>query len=156
MNMAYPHLVLNHLPVVALPVVLCFLGYGIWKSQKVLIRVSLVMLVAVCASGIPVYLSGEPAEEAVEHMQGINESAIETHEDVAKVALVMLILTGLAAVGAVLLENKPAAEKRALQAVMLLALIAWVSLVVVANLGGKIHHNELGHLSSEARTFHFS
>jgi uncharacterized membrane protein len=142
MNFAYLHLVLNHIPMIGLPVALAFLLYGIYCKNQSSQRFSLLMLVALAAMVIPVYLTGEPAEEVVEHLPGVVESVIESHEEAAELSLVLTLITGLAAFGALWFQ-KDVQKSRALNlAVVACACVAVASLVYTANLGGKIRHTE--------------
>lgn len=43
MNFAHIHLLLNHIPVVGLPIALAFLGFGIFKRNKAVQQFSLVV-----------------------------------------------------------------------------------------------------------------
>ncbi len=43
---------------------------------------------------VPVYLSGEPAEEIVEDLAGVPHAFIEEHEEIAKVTLIATEVIG--------------------------------------------------------------
>ena len=66
MNAAYVHLTLNHVPVLGVVFALPLLGFGLLRRNPALLRAGWVTLVAVALVAIPVYLSGEGAEEIVE------------------------------------------------------------------------------------------
>ena len=142
MNLAYMHLILNHIPMIGMPVALIFLLYGFYFKNPSSQRFSLFVLIALSALVVPVYLTGEPAEEVVEHLPGVVESVIESHEEAAEVSLVLTLITGLTAFVA-LWFHKDERKSRALNlAVVACASVAVASLVYTANLGGKIRHTE--------------
>ena len=75
MSPAHIHLILNHAPLFGLlGALLLLLGGLIWKSRDVL-RAGLIVAVATSLIGIPAYLTGEEAEESIEHVQGVSPSS---------------------------------------------------------------------------------
>ena len=143
MNFAHLHLIGNHLPVVGIPIALLFLVYGLMKRNLQMQQLSLFVLVGLAAMTIPVYLTGEPAEKTIENLPGIAESFIANHEDAALVSLVLTILTGLAAVVALLIKSNEKKFRLANLMVASIACMAGLSLIYTANLGGKVRHTEL-------------
>ncbi len=91
---------------------------------------------------LPVFFTGEPAEELVEHLPGVGESFIESHEDAAKISLVLTLFAGLCAIVGLLFSKHPL-SRRINTGVLLTSLLAVLSLAYTANLGGKIRHSEL-------------
>lgn len=142
MNFAHIHLILNHIPLLMMPVVLVFLFFARQSGEKSTHRFGYLMLFAVAAMALPVYLTGEPAEEVVEHLPGVAESFIESHEDAAKISLILTLLAGLSG----LVAWWPVtflSEKIREVAVWTLSVVAILSLGYTANLGGKVRHSEL-------------
>lgn len=92
---------------------------------------------------VPVYLTGEPAEEVIEHLPGVMESFIGSHEDAAKISLILTILTGVVAVVALLIRKNEQRIRILNFTVMGIACVAALSLFYTANLGGKVRHTEL-------------
>ncbi len=142
MNFAYLHLIINHIPIIGIPVALVFLIYGMRTQNRVIERFSLLVLFAIAAMVVPVYLTGEPAEEAVEHLPGFAESFIESHEDAAKFSLVLTLAAGALAFIALWLQNFELRRQQINLAVLGVATIALLSLGYTAYLGGKIRHSE--------------
>jgi uncharacterized membrane protein len=143
MNLPHIHLMLNHVPVLGTLFGLVLLAWGLMRHNDSLQRAALLTFTVVALIAIPVYLTGEPAEDAVEHLAGTAESAIEPHEDAALVSFVAMELLGALALGALLLSRtrfNPALVVRGALAVAIITggLMAWT-----ANLGGRIRHSEL-------------
>ena len=144
MSAAHLHLVVNHLPLAALGLGLCLLAVSaLWRGAD-LRKGALILFVAAAVLAAPTYLSGEPAEEEVEHLAGVSESRIEAHEEAAKWAAATTALAGAAALLALVLEaRRPAVARRAGLAALLLALVSALSMGRAANLGGQIRHQEI-------------
>ena len=143
MNPAHIHLILTHIPVVGIPLALCFLAYGFSRGNRGAQRAALFMLVAIAAVSVPTYLTGEPAEELVEHLPGVSEPIIERHEDAAHFSFVLTILTGALALGTLWLGRNERLLRFGLLGTLGLAVVASISLGFTANLGGSIRHSEI-------------
>lgn len=143
MNLAHIHLILNHIPIIGIPVALAFLVYGIYANNRPSQRFALLVLVGLAAMVLPVYFTGEPAEEVVEHLPGVGESFIEAHEDAAMFSLVLTLITGAAAFVAIWFQNDQTKSRVINFGVVGVASLAVLSLLYTANLGGKIRHTEL-------------
>jgi uncharacterized membrane protein len=143
MNWAHVHLILNHIPVLGTVFGLTLLGWAILRRNDAVQRVALATFVAVALLALPVYLTGQPAEDVVEHAAGVSESVIEAHEEAAVVALIGVELLGLIAAGGLYLSRRgrapfAAAPRTALLlSIVVAGLMAWT-----ANLGGQIRHVE--------------
>ena len=142
MNTAHLHLLLTHLAVLGAAFgVLSIVVALIRKSDEVK-RFALVVLVGAAVAAIPAYLTGEPAEEIVEHLAGVSESLIEVHEDAAIYSLVLIEFSGLLALLSMGFINRPFGRKLVL-ITSLVSVAALGSIVWTANLGGKIRHSEI-------------
>lgn len=143
MNLAHIHLVLNHIPVVGIPLALAFLLYGTIAKNRGAQKFAFFALVAVAAITLPTYFTGEPAEEVVENLPGVTEPLIEAHEEAAELALILTSLTGISAIAALVLARKENLYRYALYGTILAAVLAAGSLGYTANLGGQIRHTEI-------------
>jgi Na+/pantothenate symporter len=138
MNAAYIHLSLNHFPLVLNLAAIAVLFAGAMRKSIPVTRTALVLLICSVALAVPVYYTGEGAEEIVEEMQGINERAIHPHEEAGEFTLIAYIAQGLAALVALFFV-----QRRWLTViVLLLSLVATGAVIRTAYLGGKIHHPE--------------
>jgi len=152
MNAPQVHLMLNHVPVLGILFVTIALAAGLWLRLGTLLRFALVTLVAISLAAIPVYFSGGSSEETIEKLAGVQKSAIEQHEDVARVVSLGLGMLGLASVVA-LIRYRRRAIPPALAATMLVAVVALSgALAWTAHLGGQIRHAELRGVTSAATT----
>ncbi|MBL7825167.1 MAG: hypothetical protein JNJ57_00960, partial [Saprospiraceae bacterium] len=94
---------------------------------------------------IPVFLTGEPAEESVEGLAGVAESAIEAHEDAAQMAIWTMEALGLVSLIALFFGVKQQATAKTMTGIAFgLSLITFVLMARTGYLGGQIRHTELG------------
>ncbi len=143
MNAAQIHLALNHAPLFLSIIGGLLLILAIVRKNDVLTSISLYMLVAAALFTAPVFLTGEGTEELVEKAVGVNEMAIESHEDMAKISLIVIIVTGVLALGGLLLRKKTSLAKILLPLVILFSLASFGTMAQTAHLGGLIRHTEL-------------
>ncbi len=144
MNPVHLHLLLNHAPVVGIPIAGVLLAWGIAQADRRLQRTAFALLVALALLTLPVFLTGEPAEETVEHLPGVAETMIGRHEDLATFAAAATAALGLIAVAALALSRKGRAVPRPAALAGLVGVIASAAfLTPTAYLGGQIRHTEI-------------
>lgn len=143
MNAAQIHLALNHVPLFLSLIGGLVLILGIFRKNNAFIILSLFMLMAGALFTAPVFLTGEGTEELVEKAAGVNEAAIERHEDMAKISLIVIILTGVFALAGYVLRNRQSIYKGILTLTALFSLASFVTMAQTAHLGGLIRHTEL-------------
>jgi uncharacterized membrane protein len=144
MNAAHWHLLLNHVPVLGTVFGLAALAAGLWKASEDLKRLALVVFAAGALLAVPVYLTGEPAEDVVKRLPGVGRDALERHEDAAGAALGGVLALGVVSVAGLIgfRRRRPVADWLAvsvlLGAVVVSGLMGWT-----ANLGGQVRHTEI-------------
>lgn len=144
MDAAHLHLMLNHIPLLGTIFGLPVLIAGMALKNTALRNAGLIILLAAAIAAVPVYLTGEPAEEIVEKLPGVGESFIETHEDSAMAALISAIITGIVAVAALAFSWTGKKAATMISAVAILSGVVTAGLMGrTANLGGEIRHSEI-------------
>ncbi|HEX8280690.1 MAG TPA: hypothetical protein VF551_04895, partial [Chthoniobacterales bacterium] len=83
MNPAHLHVILNHIPVVGVPIGFGLLFYGLLRKSAEVKRASLLVFIAMALIAIPTFLAGKAAEDVVEHLPDVREELIENHERAA-------------------------------------------------------------------------
>lgn len=143
MDAAHLHLMLTHAPLFGAIFGFLGLAWALARRSDAVARAALGLLVIAGLLVVPVFLSGEGAEEVVEEMAGVSHDVIEAHEDAAGLALYgTLGLAALALGGLVGFRKRPVPAGFATAA--LVAALAVSGLVgYVANLGGQIRHPEI-------------
>jgi uncharacterized membrane protein len=74
MSTTHIHLLLNHFPILGTFIGCLFLAWGFFKKNNSLKTAAAVLLTVISLISVPVYLTGEPAEEAIEKLPGISET----------------------------------------------------------------------------------
>lgn len=144
MNAAHFHLALNHLPIYAVIFGVVLVAIGRIVRSDTTEWVGLWTLVIAGLFAIPVYLTGEPAEEVIEKLPGVSETFIESHEEMGAFAFAGALALGL--VGAATLffsRGSKAISKAWWLAIIVLGAITIGVLLQTAFLGGKIRHSEI-------------
>jgi uncharacterized membrane protein len=143
MNAAYLHLTLNHVPILGVVFALPLLGFGLLRRNATLLRAGWITLVAVALVAIPVYLSGQRAEEIVEDEPGVSHDAIDAHEDIALFGLIGVETLGVVALIGLFLSRRAAGVPSWLPiGSFALALAVSGLMTLVAYRGGMINHPE--------------
>ena len=139
MDPVHLHLMLNHAPVLLLPLGSFLLLVALAVRHAELRTLSLIFVVVGALLAIPVFLTGEPAEDRVEGLPGVTGAVVHRHEEAAEVALVLTLAAGAAALGGWILARRRAPAVVAL----LLGLAASAALARAAFYGGQVRHTEL-------------
>lgn len=144
MNLVHGHLLLNHFPIIGAFIGLGILAVGIWKKNETLTNTAAYLLFIIAAITIPAFYTGEPAEEAIEHLPGISHKLIHEHEEAAELAFVVMLLNGVIAFGFILLNRiKMPIAKRMPMVLLIVTVITCLLMAHAGSEGGKIRHTEL-------------
>lgn len=142
MNAAHIHLMLNHVPLFGAAAVTILFVVALVLRQQGVARGGLVVALVTAAVAVVVYLTGEPAEELVENLPGISEAVMETHEEIALVAtLVMGAFAVVALYGLVAFRH--GVSMRFTRVLLVLSLFPLATMAYTAYLGGQIRHSEI-------------
>lgn len=144
-NGAQIHLLLNHLPVIIIPVGLVLLAVALLMKHPVVKRTALAVIIAGSFFSLPAYFSGEDAEEVLEKFDKSAETYMERHEDLGKIALIAgLVLGALSIVALVLTKRpRPGVELATSIVVLLVGIGVSLAMAVTAHSGGEIRHPEI-------------
>jgi hypothetical protein len=142
---AHLHLVLNHIPVLGTmlfaPLVLV---WALLRRSRDVTQIGLLLAVLLAVTTIPIYLTGEPAEEQVEKQPWFDKRRVEAHEERAEVGLIAVLVTGAAALVGLWLARGGRPYRRDVSIAVLVGLVVSASLFALAALaGGQIRHDEI-------------
>jgi uncharacterized membrane protein len=144
MNNAHWHLLLNHVPVLGVWFALAWMLAALILRNAVMVRSSWVALIVCALAAIPVYLTGEPAEEIVEGLPGVSKAILEQHEDIGKIAFIGMEVLGALALGALAVSWRNEKWLRPLAVTLvLLTTLCGAVLGYTAYLGGQVRHSEI-------------
>ncbi len=143
MNAAHIHLVLNHFPIIGMIFSVVLVLTGRARRNPELARAGVMTMVITALIAIAVYLTGEPAEEIVEHLAGRSEDIIELHETAGLVSLISLEVLGAFSFLGLIAYRRPSVMPNGFLLTLLLLGLAvgtWVGWT--SHLGGQISHEE--------------
>lgn len=161
MEIAYLHLVTNHIPIIGVPFAIALMLFGIWRKSDELKTASMLAFASLGALTIAVYLLGQGGEDFVEDLPGVAHDAIEDHEEIAAFALASVLAIAAVSVFALLRYGRfrprtapdasdtttrdtraPLYPKWIVVVVLALAIVSAGILGYTGRLGGKIRHPE--------------
>ncbi len=144
MDSTHLHLLLNHFPIIGTILGTAIMAYGYFAQSETTKKAALLTWFAMALVAIPVFLTGEPAEESVEGLAGVSEAIIEQHEEAAELAIWVMEALGLFALLALFMKSKyPSANKTMMGIAFALSLVTFGLMARTGYLGGQIRHTEI-------------
>ena len=95
MDATHLHLILSHFPIIGTIIGIVILAYGQFSKNIEIQKVALAAFILMAIFTIPVFLTGEGAEETVEKIPVISEQLIENHEELAEKAIWLMGVLGI-------------------------------------------------------------
>jgi hypothetical protein len=143
MNDVHLHLIMNHFPIVGTFFAAALMLYALIRKDR---KIALAGLVMMAVSGlliIPVFLSGEGAEEVAEQI-GLSHDVIHEHEEIAEFALWIVLLGAALSLVLIYFQTKAQELRAWIAGVGLLVSLGCFALMgQVGNTGGLIRHPEI-------------
>jgi len=139
----YVHLLLNHFPVVLTAAGLAAALGGLVLHRRGLWLYAMGTLTAAGAIVYPVYFTGDKADHALNDPWYIRPGAIDAHDSVAGIAMVVIIVAGVVCAYAWWRALRYPAEPIPVwirSAVLVMAVAGFGTVAYTAYLGGKIVH----------------
>lgn len=144
MDSTHLHLMLNHFPIIGTLLGTALMVYAYLSQSEANKKAALWMWFAMSLIAIPVFLTGEPAEESVEGLAGVSEALIEQHEEAAELAIWVMEALGLFSLLTILLGfKKPELGKTMTGIAFALSLVTFLLMARTGYLGGQIRHSEI-------------
>lgn len=137
------HLMLNHFSVIGSIFGVVLLVVAMVRNSRELVTLALASLLSVAMLSIPVYFTGEPAQEAVARQASAPAEVVERHAQAAQFAFFAVEWVGaLALAGLWLFRTEPA--PRWFLAILLAGSVLTAGVMVyTANEGRQIRHPNL-------------
>jgi uncharacterized membrane protein len=143
---SHVHMILNHFPTVGFVIALAFYITALVKSDIVMKRIGLVLLVICPILGIPTYVTGNASMWALTDppIPGISKALINAHRDMALLTLFGLAFTGVAAwIELWKFRHLGRFSNFSLYLVLVFAIITLGVMAETGHRGGQINHPEI-------------
>lgn len=143
MNSSQIHLALTHVPVILSLIGLTILIIALIRKNDTLTKTSFFIFLAAGLFTLPVYFTGEGAEEVVENLPGVSEGTIGKHEQFASISLTIILICAAMSLAALFLYKSLSIAKIMKHVVLLFAFASAATMAQTAHLGGQIRHTEI-------------
>ncbi len=141
-NGAHWHLLVNHFPIIGGLMATTVLGFGLFRNNESVIRLSLGLFVLMSIATFITNQTGEQAEHYLESINALDKTIFREHEEAADWANIGMYLTG--GLSLLTLFWQRARQLTFLPLVILIVAIITFGLMANAGrLGGLIRHKEL-------------
>lgn len=142
---AHWHVLLNHIPIIGLPVIAGLLLWGLARREDAVIRAALIGAVLVAAGTWVVDLTGDPANHDIRGASWYQKSVEHAHEDAGDKANILAIVAGVAALATLVIARggRPFSQPVAFVTLLLIVFAAMCAAWAGWE-GGKIRHSEFG------------
>lgn len=143
MNATHIHLLTNHIPIIGFACGLFVLIWGIFGKNKGAVSAALLLLAGSGIGGMIANKTGEDAEHAIERITGVNQTAMESHEEAAELAMPFIVATVVLS-GAALFFNIRGHRFSPLSnyAVLISAIAGFIFSARAGSKGGEIRHSQ--------------
>jgi hypothetical protein len=142
MSPAYPHLIVNHLPVCSALVASILLAVAVRRRTLEGAIYGYVALIATALLAIVAFVTGNFAPPALADVPGISRDNITFHQITALATMIVSVLVGLLACIPLVLTNI-AAHRGVLIAYLVVSIGLDAAFAFTASTGGAIRHTEL-------------
>jgi uncharacterized membrane protein len=144
MNLTHVHLLINHLAVIGVALGIIVLLFAIVGKKTNTYYAAYTVLIISVVGAIIAYATGESAEETVEGIAGIAESAIEPHEESALLTIISFSILGVLSLASLIVGYVKINLQRTMGIIVLaMSLVSFTFVARTAWLGGKIRHTEI-------------
>jgi uncharacterized membrane protein len=142
MNPAQFHLALNHFPFICLITGIGILLVGLIRKIIVVQKTAFWVFVVATVLAIPVFYTGEGAEERVENNTNVSREFISRHEETAMFTLWSVLLLGLLS-GTALVSPNHKYTRLLPMIIAFVSILVFFALAYTTHLGARISHPEL-------------
>jgi uncharacterized membrane protein len=145
MEASHIHVLINHVPLLGTLFGIILFISGLIFKNKSFEKAGLLTFIVVGLATIATYFSGGMAVGAIKKIAGTSRDAIHEHREMAETALYLMLGLMLASLTVMVVQWRSKNRKTGTMKgiVLVLALITFVFMSLVNNLGGKVRRPEL-------------
>ncbi|MBI4263144.1 MAG: hypothetical protein HY657_02105 [Acidobacteria bacterium] len=145
------HLMLNHFSVIGSIFGVVLVVVAMVRNSRELVTLALATLLGVAMLSIPVYVTGEPAQEAIARQLGVPAEVVEQHAQAAEFAFFAIEWVGALALAGLWLFRTEPPPRWFLGLLLAGALVTAGVMVYTGNEGRQIRHPDLSTLTLRYR-----
>lgn len=140
---AHLHILVNHIPVIGVPLVALLLCWGIFRRHDLVIRAALYGAILMAGGSFLTDQTGDGAKDNIKNEVWASKEAIEEHEDAADNANIAALVSGAMALVVLVMARGGKPVHRVGAMVVLFALVVTGAAMAKTGWeGGKIRHSE--------------
>ena len=143
MSGVHLHLLVNHAPILGAYFALLLLLASYRWAPETLTRTALVVLVGVALAAAAANYSGEPAEDAVRRLPGVQRAIVHDHEEMGEWAFRIAVVIGIAALVVLARWRRTLLPGGVRMGFTVAALVVAGFMGYVGLLGGRVRHTEV-------------
>jgi len=144
MLLTHLHLMLNHIPIFGSIVLFFLMAHAVFYKKEKQVKIYLWFYVLIALITIPVFLTGDPAQDSIINLPGINKATIDAHETFGYISLITILLLGISAAAALrFFRTKAEIPPWFKYSFIVVAFISVVAVSWTGKTGGEIRHSEI-------------
>jgi uncharacterized membrane protein len=144
MDSTYFHLLLTHFPIIGIMFGIVLSAYGIFSKNDLFTKAGLITFIATALVGIPAFLTGDGAAEALKQFKSVPQNLIDSHEELGERAIWVIAALGLLSIIGLFLDYKKDIRFRTAGLVILIfSIVTFVLMIFVGYTGGRIRLTEI-------------
>ena len=147
---AHLHLVLCHVPAMAILFGWGWLAYGVRRGSRDIQKAALSLFVLAAALAVPLYLTGQSAAGLVKGLPEYSDQLLEKHQAAAGITLAGCLVLGVVALAGLILFRGRAVTGWFGMFLLAGALLVGGLVIWTSNLGGQIRHSEIRSYDAQA------
>lgn len=142
---AHLHVLLNHIPIIGLPIMAILLVWGLTRREEAVIRIALIGTVVLAACTWGVTLTGDPAIDDIREAPWFQKEVVERHEAAGDKTNILAIVAAVGALATLVMARGGKLFSRRM-AFLTLALLVFAAMCAgwAGWEGGEIRHTEFG------------
>jgi hypothetical protein len=118
--------------------------HAVFYKKEAQVRIYLWFYMLLALITIPVFLTGDPSQDLIVNLPGINKETIDRHETFGYISLITILLLGvIAGAGIRYFKNTAILPKWFKNIFLAVAFISVLAISWTGKTGGEIRHSEL-------------
>ena len=135
---------LNHIPIFGSLVLFLLMAHAVFYKKEKQVKIYLWFYVLIALVTIPIFLTGDPAQDSILNIPGISKSRIDLHETFGYISLITFLFLGVSAFTALrFFRTREILPSWFKYTFMIVAFISVLAVSWTGKTGGEIRHSEI-------------